>query len=136
MEAHSGVNPSDRFTPLLALPASVLCFIGLECCSLLAKTIAHAAHRLDQFGIGWIFFELFAQPTHVDIDGTCISHVIVSPYMGQQGIPAHHDAPVAQKIDQHLKLLGLDDDFLSLTKNMPAKKCIPYAACLQETFGR
>jgi hypothetical protein len=62
-----------------AVPRS--CRLVVEFIPLPAKTIADTSYGLQHLGVGWIFFDFLAQPADMDIDGACISHIIVVPDM-------------------------------------------------------
>ena len=74
-----------------------------------AEAIADAAHGLDQFGVGGVFLQFFAQPAHMHIDGACIAHVVVAPHVLQQLVACEHGAAIARQVGA-LKWALLSDD--------------------------
>src|ERR1700730_3267015 len=94
-------------------PDAIMLFIFTLYYFLPAEAVADAAHGLDQAGVGRVFFQLLAQPAHMDIDGARISRVVITPYVVEQLVAGQNRASIAYKVGQQIELFGLEFQFLA-----------------------
>ena len=71
------------------------------------ETVAYSADGLDEVGVCGVFFEFLAQPAYVYVDCSCVTNVVVAPYVLEQLVACQDSATVAHEVGQQVKLFGL-----------------------------